>query len=369
MSIEIIAECFFTPVSFPAGMKRRLRMLVKVKKRVIKFEKFIPVLRIFFALLVTISAVLFHKTRPDVLIIIAAYLLSALLQLFFADFMKNHVLKYKYYNLTLDLAFITVVMLITGGSASFCWPFYMAVAVAFAFNQKDYSGLAGALISVVFYLSAIYYSEGSLRNVPLDFVAALFLVTPLITLLIYKDKKAAFRITTVDTLTKAYNLGYFRECLERAVKCHEITAEPVSLLFIDVDNFKTVNDTYGHMRGDQVLKAVGQAILLAIRKQDMVFRYGGDEFAVILQNSSREEALQVAERISKNVKRSVDGLTTFMKVTVSVGVAVLDEDFTDKRMLLEAADKALYEAKRQGKNRVAIYKNAKPEGMKKTLGK
>lgn len=344
-------------------------MLVKVKKRVIKFDRLIPVLRIFSALIITVLAVLFHKTRPDLFIIIAAYLLSAALQLFFPEFMKNNITKYKFYNVTLDLVFVTVVMLVTGGSASACWPLYMAVAVTFAFNQKDYSGLAASLMSVVFFLSAIYYSEGSLKNVPLDFITGLFLVTPLITLLIYKDKKAAFRITTVDTLTKAYNLGYFRECLDRAVKNHEITGEPAALLFIDVDNFKTVNDTYGHMRGDQVLKAVGQAILLAIRKQDMVFRYGGDEFAVILHNSSREEALQVAERISKNVKRSVDGMTTFMKVTVSMGVAVLDEEFTDKKLLLEAADKALYEAKGQGKNRVAIYSNSKQDRHKKTLGK
>lgn len=344
-------------------------MLIKVQKRVVRLEKFIPFLRIFSALIVAIAAVLFHKTRPDVLIIIAAYLLSAYLELTRADFMKNNVSKYKYYNVSLDLAFITGVILITGGSASVCWPLYMAVAVTFAFNKKDCSGLAASLISVVFYLSAIYYSEGSLKDVPLDFIAGLFLVTPLITLLIYRDKKAAFRIATVDTLTKAYNLGYFRECLDRAVKTHGITGEPVALLFIDVDNFKTVNDTYGHMRGDQVLKAVGQAILLAIRKQDMVFRYGGDEFAVILNNSSREEALQVAERIIQNVRRSVDGMTSFMKVTVSVGVAVLDEGFTDNKMLLEAADKALYEAKRQGKNRAALYSYPKPDRLKKTLGR
>jgi len=121
-----------------------------------------------------------------------------------------------------------------------------------------------------------------------------------------------------------------------------IFSYPVSLLFIDVDDFKAINDTYGHMRGDEVLKTISEAILLAVRKQDLVFRYGGDEFAVILQSSSREDALQVAERVFSNVNRSVDGLTTFMKVTVSVGIAVLDEDFTDKNMFLEAADKSLY---------------------------
>lgn len=340
-------------------------MLVKVKKRVIKLEKFIPFLRFFSALLVIISAVLFHKTRPEVLIIMGACSLSAYLELTCADFMKNYITKYKYYNVSLDLAFVTGVILITGGSSSVCWPLYMAVAVTFAFDKKDYSGLAASLISVIFYLSAIYYSEGSLKGVPLDFIAGLFLVSPLITLLIYKDKKASIRMNRVDTLTKTYNLRYFRECLDRAVKNHEITGEPVALLFIDVDNFKTVNDTYGHMRGDQVLKAVGQAILLAIRKQDMVFRYGGDEFAVILHNSSNEEALQVAERIIQNVRRSVDGMTTFMKVTVSVGASVLDEDITDKKMLLEAADKALYEAKNKGKNRAAIYSNPKRDRLKK----
>lgn len=153
------------------------------------------------------------------------------------------------------------------------------------------------------------------------------------------------------------------------IEHYELTREPVSLLFIDVDDFKAINDTYGHMRGDEVLKIIGEAILLAVRKQDMVFRYGGDEFAVILQNASKEEAFQVAERIFSNVKRSVDGLTTFMKVTVSVGIAVLDEEFTDKKMLLEAADKSLYEAKRLGKNRVAMYSQSTMDRWKQPAGK
>lgn len=344
-------------------------MLLKFKKRVIKFDRFIPVLRILSALAVIFLAIIDHKIRPDILIITAAYLVSAFSQLFCTSFMKKHILKYEYFKMSLDLVLVTGVMLITGGSASIYWPLYLAVAVTFSFNMKEYSGLAAAIISVFLYLPAIYYNEGSLRNVPPDFILALFLVTSLTTLLIYKDKKAAFRIATVDTLTKAYNLGYFRECLDRAINNHITAGEPAALLFIDVDNFKTVNDTYGHMRGDQVLKAVGQAILLAIRKHDMVFRYGGDEFAVILHNSSREDALQVAERICKNVKRSADGLTAFMKVTVSVGAAVLDEECMDPKMLLEAADKSLYEAKRQGKNRVAILSGSKLDKLKKPLVK
>jgi diguanylate cyclase (GGDEF)-like protein len=342
-------------------------MQIKIKKRVIRFDRFFPVLRIVSALVVLFSALLYHKIRPDISIIIAAYLVFAFSQLFYADFINKHILKYEYFKISLDLVFVTGVVLITGGSASVFWPLYLAAAVAFSFNVKEYSGLTAAAISVFLYLPAIFYDEGSLENVPPDFIIALFLVTSLTTFLIHKDKKAAFRSTTVDTLTRAYNIGYFRECLDRTLNNHEITGEPAALLFIDVDNFKTVNDTYGHLRGDQVLKAVGQAILLAIRKHDMVFRYGGDEFAVILHYSSRDEALQVAERICRNVKRSVDGLTTFMKVTVSVGAAVLDEEFTDKKMLLEAADKALYEAKRQGRNRVAIFSNSKLDRLKKPL--
>ncbi len=328
-------------------------MQAKGRKRAIKHERFLPALRILTTLVIIV--VFYDRFRFDVFIAFAVYMLFAALKLFFGGLFKNPVLNHKYLDAAFDMLFISCLTVLTGGSSSVLWPLYLAPVISFTVAWGGRSGFVVAAAGTVFYLLAIYYEELSLKNVPLDFLIAIVLVTSLTALLFYRDKKAVLKIAATDSLTRTYNLGYFQECLDRAVERYEISREPVSLLFIDVDDFKVVNDTYGHMRGDEVLKAISEAILLAVRKQDLVFRYGGDEFAVILQNASREDALQVAERVLSNVNRSVDGLTTFMKATVSVGIAVLDEEFTAKNKFLEAADKALYEAKRLGKNRAVIH--------------
>lgn len=331
-------------------------MEIKRRKRVIKYEKFMPVLRIT-TTLITIT-VFFERFRLDVFAALAVYMLYAAWQLIGGGFFKRPVLNYKYLDAAFDILFISCLIILTGGSSSVYWPLYLAPVIAFTVARGGKSGIAVAVAGIIFYLLAVYYSQRSLEDVPADFLIAIILVSLLTALLSDRDKKAAMKMAATDSLTRTYNLSYFQECLDRAVEHYEITREPVSLLFIDVDDFKAVNDTYGHMRGDKVLKIIGESILLAVRKQDLVFRYGGDEFAVILQNASKEEAFRVAERIFSNVNRSVDGLTTFMKVTVSVGIAVLDESLSDKNMLLEAADRSLYEAKRLGKNRVVIYSQA-----------
>gem|GEM_PF-2960668 len=331
-------------------------MQAKGRKRATKYEKFLPALRIITTLV--IIAVFYDRFRVDVFIAFAVYMLFTASKLFFGGLFKNPVLNHKYLDVAFDMLFISCLIILTGGSSSVLWPLYLAPVISITVARGGQSGIAVAVAGTIFFLLVIYYGELSLKNFPADFLIAIILVTSLTALLFYRDKKAALKIAATDSLTRTYNLGYFQECLDRAGDHYETTREPVSLLFIDVDDFKAVNDTYGHMRGDEVLKTISEAILLAVRKQDLVFRYGGDEFAVILQNASREDALQVAERIFSNVNRSVDGLTTFMKATVSVGIAVLDEEFTDKNMFLEAADKALYEAKRLGKNRVAIHSQA-----------
>jgi len=328
-------------------------MQAKKRNWAINYEKFVPALRILTTLF--IMAVFYNRFRVDMYIAFAIYLLYAAAKLSLGGIFKNFFTKNKTLDIFFDMLFISSLIILTGGSSSYLWPLYLAPVISFTFTGGGRSGILVAAAGTVFFLMAVYYSELSLKKVPADFLLAIILVASLTYLLFYRYKKAVLKMAATDSLTRTFNLGYFQECLDRAVENYETTKEPVSLLFIDVDDFKAVNDTYGHLRGDEVLRAIGEAILLAVRKQDLVFRYGGDEFAVILQNAAKEDALHVAERIFSNVKRSVEGLTTFMKVTVSVGIAVLDQEFTDKKMFLEAADKSLYEAKRLGKNRFAIH--------------
>ena len=128
---------------------------------------------------------------------------------------------------------------------------------------------------------------------------------------------------------------------------------------MDLDNLKDVNDTYGHLVGDEVLRAVADTLAASIRKEDVAARYGGDEFAVFLPNRTGEQAEQVAERIRTEVDaiRIQPGISASarpIRVTLSVGIASHPLNGSDHHEVMKAADEALYQAKRTGKNRICM---------------
>ena len=130
----------------------------------------------------------------------------------------------------------------------------------------------------------------------------------------------------------------------------------LSLIMLDIDDFKEFNDTYGHPRGDRVLQSVSDVIRANLREMDIAARYGGEEFVVVLPETDSEGALAVAERIRADVEKfefvGGEGLKPVHK-SVSVGVATYPDDATSQSRLIEMADKAMYSAKRAGKNKVA----------------
>lgn len=157
-----------------------------------------------------------------------------------------------------------------------------------------------------------------------------------------------------DALTGAFNRRHFDERLDSEAAAARRHGRPLGLLFMDVDNFKRVNDTYGHTAGDDTLKGVANALASAIRREDALFRYGGEEFAVVVRETPIEGAMILAERLRSSVAEAVIPISTGptpLRVTISVGVAMLAPGMTDAA-LLQAADEAVYEAKRTGKNRV-----------------
>ena len=167
---------------------------------------------------------------------------------------------------------------------------------------------------------------------------------------VYSHRAAEARAST-DALTGLPNRRYFDEFCGLLARRRR-AEDAVGVLMIDIDLFKKLNDSYGHDTGDEVLRAVGGAIMAAVREDDVPARYGGEEFVVLLRNPSREIALEVGERVRVAV-RSLDlrdlGVS---KVSVSVGVAVAqlpDEPIAD---LIKSADRALYRAKRAGRDRV-----------------
>ena len=158
-----------------------------------------------------------------------------------------------------------------------------------------------------------------------------------------------------DPLTGLGNRKYFDRMIGSAVEGALKSGEPLSLLLFDIDHFKSFNDSYGHLTGDQVLRLVGLSLKQTIKGQDITARYGGEEFAVVLPNTALRQALTVADHIrravmAKELKKKSTG-EILGRVTISVGVSMLKQgDDTDA--LIERADACLYAAKRNGRNRV-----------------
>jgi len=156
---------------------------------------------------------------------------------------------------------------------------------------------------------------------------------------------------TVDPVTGVFNRRYFQVRLDEELQRSRRHQIPLALLMIDVDDFKVVNDSFGHLAGDTVLRDVGDILRRSVRVFDVCARFGGEEFVIIMPGSTSENALRIAERIRERIEayRPTDRVLASTRVTVSVGLAVSSLEATVTQ-LLERADQALYEAKRAGKN-------------------
>ena len=158
-----------------------------------------------------------------------------------------------------------------------------------------------------------------------------------------------------DPLTGLGNRKYFDRALDAAAQLAVTQNEPLSLLMLDIDHFKSFNDNYGHLTGDQVLRLVGQSLKQIINGRDTIARYGGEEFAVVLPDTDLPKALAVAEQIrravvARELKKKSTG-EILGRITVSVGVSMLQSG-DDMDALIDRADACLYAAKRNGRNRV-----------------
>lgn len=167
------------------------------------------------------------------------------------------------------------------------------------------------------------------------------------------------RLAITDALTGLHNRRHFHERLEEEFHRARRYSLPLSCMIFDIDNFKKINDTYGHLQGDAILREIGLCTAKVTRKSDVTARYGGEEFVVIMPQTDLEGAEAQAERLRRELGNHVyPGMPPGENVTVSVGVAVLDHKaILDCETLISIADAALYEAKRGGKNRVVIGKS------------
>jgi diguanylate cyclase (GGDEF)-like protein len=159
--------------------------------------------------------------------------------------------------------------------------------------------------------------------------------------------------STVDDLTGLPNRRYALSRLEEEWRAAERLGTPLSVIMVDVDHFKRINDLLGHSQGDAVLQEIGMTMLARIRRADVICRMGGEEFLVINVDSDLEGAMQCAERLRGTVeRRGIQGADAQSPITISLGVATRSPDMSSCAELLKAADAALYEAKASGRNAV-----------------
>lgn len=166
------------------------------------------------------------------------------------------------------------------------------------------------------------------------------------------------RLAITDGLTGVYNHRRFQERLQEEFVRNARHPEPFSILMIDIDYFKKINDTFGHPAGDAVLKIIAKLLVKMVRKLDVVARYGGEEFVVLLLKTDSMQAWQMAERIRKAVESApFDWQGQKIDVTVSIGAASQPADAARREELIACADKALYSSKRSGRNRSTLFKD------------
>jgi len=164
-------------------------------------------------------------------------------------------------------------------------------------------------------------------------------------------------MATYDTLTGLYNRRYFEERLGVEAEKSFYSGVPLSLVMVDLDHFKKVNDTFGHTEGDQILCKISSLLKNSVRRKDTVARYGGEEFILILPEAGLEQSFVIAERIRQLVEKTLFEVgRAQVNLTLSMGISNFPSHrVKSKEELIKMADQALYDAKRGGRNRVCIF--------------
>ena len=165
-------------------------------------------------------------------------------------------------------------------------------------------------------------------------------------------------LSQLDGLTNLFNRNHWQKCIEAEFKRYSRHKQISSLIMIDIDKFKAVNDSYGHLVGDEVIKHLAQVMKEQVRETDIAGRYGGEEFVALLSGTNANDALKLTERLRQAVEASMvvyNGIE--IKYTISIGIAEILPTYESVHQWLVNVDKALYESKNNGRNTITIYKD------------
>jgi len=187
-----------------------------------------------------------------------------------------------------------------------------------------------------------------IKKISISLFFTIFSIIALI-YMVYKMIRIGLEQETItDSLTQLYNRLFFNEQLKLFIEKYKRYKEPFSMMLFDVDNFKKINDTYGHNVGDEVLKEIAKTIKSSIRKTDLAFRYGGEEFAILFPKTHLSEAYNIADRIKETISKKINVYGNPVTISGSVGEYQNDGAFH----FIQRLDYKLYEAKKTGKNKI-----------------
>lgn len=235
------------------------------------------------------------------------------------------------------------------------------------FNSRLLYLLAGEILGTIAYFTVLFHftntKPGIALPILLTFIFVIF-VSIYFTRSIqralrieYYSKIELTRLSTIDELTGIYNRRHFTELSDKEIQRALRSSRPVSLLFLDVDHFKRINDTFGHDSGDNVLVLITETINSNIRGIDIPCRFGGEEFAILLPETDSSDALEIAERLRREIAQlKIETEKEPISLTISIGISQIDppEDLSLKEMITRA-DTALYQAKESGRNCTRLW--------------
>jgi diguanylate cyclase (GGDEF)-like protein len=263
------------------------------------------------------------------------------------------------------IGFITIVLWYTGKVDSPLLNLYLLVIIACAITLGKIMTLLEVALIACCYLYMGYSVFSDALFTPQTFTTLMakfspFLLVAYVTSMLAADilqaKKRITLLSQTDDLTGLLNMRAFNLVLEKEIARVTRHAQPFTVIMVDVDGLKTVNDHYGHTAGSRLIKIIGHSIRDCVRTSDVLARYGGDEFVILMSHTSTEQARTAAERIRAAIHNtSFDMKGVRISNTVSIGIASFPECVEDAADVLDKADIALYQSKQGGRNKVTYY--------------
>lgn len=263
------------------------------------------------------------------------------------------------------ITFITIVLMHTGMAESPLLNLYLLVIIACAITLGKIMTLLEVMLIACCYLYLGYLSHSVGLFAPETFTMLMakfspFLLVAYVTSMLASDilhaKQRITLLSQTDDLTGLLNMRAFNNIMEKEIARVTRYTHPFTVVMIDVDNLKSINDQYGHTTGSRLITTIAQSIKDSVRTTDVLARYGGDEFVVLMTHTSTEQARMAAERIRTAIHNtSFDMKSNRISTTVSVGIASFPDGVTDAAEVLDKADIALYKSKQSGRDRVTYY--------------